>query len=624
MNVSRKYSPGIPLTFFFQDLLDPLRVDVNFYIPSKNPFTYEGTNGPWDEECLRNTFLNTQLINIDLPSTLRSSTIFSLYPGVPAVSPDACQLYQDTSRLKVIKAGVLNKKDDLAEGGKKALSRKWKTWGVILSDSQLLFCRDPTLVPVSYPLPEPSVGDDDPKFRPDDTYSLKDSIAVYDHSYKKVAFHKKIIHIDVLIEGQYNHTFRFVLPDGRHLLLQAANNEDLQHWISCINYACTFKSASVRIRPTGVSDRDIRMTGAAASTPHLRDMHKQVGGQRPRSVTVNEFVDSSMSQAQNRPGLSTIKNRVDGLHSTQASPEGGNADLFKAMFKADLAILTSPVDKNSPPMQDYYNSESSLMYSHHTSDNPRGPLRSQIVMKKIRELDTKITALQLRLDSDERHARNIAILTPFRKTTRSKLLTVVQNLAKPLMRMRLEMERLQCYRAVLLGDLVSESRLRIQPKQTTLRAATDPLRLRRPKTAPTMLQTYDDLGKQSSTPASLSNSTSGSFHSARESAFDWPPEVAGDSSLYNSPKPSFHKVAPAAEHEDMLFGTPSSRSQKDLKDRPYRDSSSEIVSQGDDDEQAEDWNKTRVAKRVSLIHIPSDFTMSTRLKAVFEGKNDQG
>jgi len=113
---------------------------------------------------------------------------------VPAVSPDACQLYQDTSRLKVIKAGVLNKKDDLAEGGKKALSRKWKAWGVILSDSQLLFCRDPTLVPVSYPFPEPcqqSGNDVDPKFRPDDTYSLKDSIAVYDQSYKKVMFHEK-------------------------------------------------------------------------------------------------------------------------------------------------------------------------------------------------------------------------------------------------------------------------------------------------------------------------------------------------------------------------------------------------------------------------------------------------
>jgi len=347
-------------------------------------------------------------------------------------------------------------------------------------------------------------------------------------------------------------------------------------------------------------------------------MHKQVAGQRPRSTTVNEFMDLSTGQAQNRPGPSTSKNRVDGLHFTQASPESGDA-LFKSMFKTDLAILTSPVDKNTSPVQDYYISESPLMYSHHTSDNLRSPLRSQIVMKKIRELDTKITALQLRLESDERHARNIAILTPFRKTTRSKLLTVVQNLAKPLMRMRLEMKRLQCYRAVLLSDLVSENRLRMQPNQTSLRAATDTLRLRRPKTAPTMmLQTYDDFGKQS-TPASLSNSTSGSFHSARESAFDWSPELAGDSSLHTSPKPSFQRV----EHEEMLFGTPS-RSQNDLKDRPHRDSSSEIVSQCDDDEQAEDWDKTRVAKRVSLIHVPSDFTMSTRLKAVFEGNTNQG
>ena len=111
---------------------------------------------------------------------------------MPAVSPDACQLYQDTCRLKVIKAGVLNKKDDLAEGGKKALNRKWKTWGVVLSDSHLLFCRDPTLAPVSSPeLCQRAGGAGNDKFRPDDTYSLKDGIAVFDYSYKKVAFPKR-------------------------------------------------------------------------------------------------------------------------------------------------------------------------------------------------------------------------------------------------------------------------------------------------------------------------------------------------------------------------------------------------------------------------------------------------
>jgi hypothetical protein len=203
MNVSRRSSRKVLLTFFFQDQLDPLRVDVNSYIPLENPFTYEGTDGPWDEERLHNTFLNAHSIDVELPSALRSTTMFSSYPGVPAFSPDACQLYQDTCRLKVIKAGVLNKKDDLAEGGKKALSRKWKTWGVILSDSHLLFCRDPTSASVSFSSPEPSQqpgGAVKAKFRPDDTYSLKDAIAVYDRSYKKVASPQETTLLDVLTE----------------------------------------------------------------------------------------------------------------------------------------------------------------------------------------------------------------------------------------------------------------------------------------------------------------------------------------------------------------------------------------------------------------------------------------
>jgi hypothetical protein len=160
----------------------------------KNPFTYGGTDGSWDEQHLHDTFLNAQLIDVEVPSSLRSSTIFSLSPGLPALSPDAYQFYQDTCRLKVIKAGVLIKKDDFAEGGKRALSRKWKTSSVILSDSHLLFCRDPTLAPESSQLPGGAVNT---KFRPDDTYSLKDSIAVYDHSYKKVGFTKDHF-VDVL------------------------------------------------------------------------------------------------------------------------------------------------------------------------------------------------------------------------------------------------------------------------------------------------------------------------------------------------------------------------------------------------------------------------------------------
>lgn len=43
------------------------------------------------------------------------------------------------SSLKITKIGLLSRKEDLVEGGKKAASRKWKEWSVILTGSQLLF-----------------------------------------------------------------------------------------------------------------------------------------------------------------------------------------------------------------------------------------------------------------------------------------------------------------------------------------------------------------------------------------------------------------------------------------------------------------------------------------------------
>ena len=40
--------------------------------------------------------------------------------------------------LKIVKIGVLNRKEDFVDG-KKLASKKWKSWSVILTGSQLLF-----------------------------------------------------------------------------------------------------------------------------------------------------------------------------------------------------------------------------------------------------------------------------------------------------------------------------------------------------------------------------------------------------------------------------------------------------------------------------------------------------
>ena len=185
---------GAHKTSTAQNLLGPLRVDVERYIPLENPYTYEGTNGPWNEQELHCAFVKARVIEIDLPSTNRPSTIFSLSPSDnPGSSvskfndfPNIFSSKGNTWTLKITKCGLLNRKDDISEGGKKNSNRKWKSWSVVLTGSQLLFFRDTTSTLQTLSTDFSTHPPPTSILRPDELFSLKDAIAVYDRSYTKV------------------------------------------------------------------------------------------------------------------------------------------------------------------------------------------------------------------------------------------------------------------------------------------------------------------------------------------------------------------------------------------------------------------------------------------------------
>lgn len=68
-------------------------------------------------------------------------------------------------------------------------------------------------------------------FRPDQVISLNDTIALYDFTYTK-----------------YPHVFRLIQPSGRQVLFGAANEDNLNAWISAVNYAASFRTAGIRMR----------------------------------------------------------------------------------------------------------------------------------------------------------------------------------------------------------------------------------------------------------------------------------------------------------------------------------------------------------------------------------------
>jgi len=93
--------------------------------------------------------------------------------------------------LRVTKIGLIDRKDELSEDGKKLLSKKWKPWGVLLTGSQLLFFRDSSWMHTL--IPKTKEGSNSQLMLPssailkiDELLSVKNAIAVFDKSYIKV------------------------------------------------------------------------------------------------------------------------------------------------------------------------------------------------------------------------------------------------------------------------------------------------------------------------------------------------------------------------------------------------------------------------------------------------------
>src|SRR6266576_3715927 len=67
-------------------------------------------------------------------------------------------------------------------------------------------------------------------------------------------------------------SFLLISGDRRPFLLQVPGEEDINSWVSCINYASAFKTTGVSMRAPGMSGKDVELMGVAAAASHLRDI----------------------------------------------------------------------------------------------------------------------------------------------------------------------------------------------------------------------------------------------------------------------------------------------------------------------------------------------------------------
>ena len=403
------------------------------------------------------------------------------------------------------------------------------------------------------------------------------------------------------------------------------------------------------MRPLELTCEDVHLTGVAAATSYLHDIqHARYPRPHWGSDAAHDLMDM-LSAEQN--GQSWLERRVTvtANHSNfeldvPVAPEIEGAEQFKATFdevKADLADT-----RRHPPLADNESSENEHVLIHDSpcnspklTSNGRLPSRSHIIQSKIRNLDSRIIALRAQLDTDSRCIRNIAALTPFRKSTGSRLLAAMQNMAKRVMQVRLDMERLTCYRFVLHRDLTSESRLWEDSKQFALRSAKETLQSK--YTIPKMIlslhndQLHDALAAEKPPPditsPGESESSVGSFYSAVDFGLSWTSEdltLRSPSLLHNIPGPSsstsisslLSSQSPrSASLNSGQFGRQSFSSSSNSHHESGQQDRIDLhrehdISSEENEEQAEEWNQTRCGHRVSLVHVPSDIRSSAWLK----------
>lgn len=457
------------------------------------------------------------------------------------------------------------------------------------------------------------------------------------------------------------------MPDGRQVLFQAPDEVQMNEWIARINYASAFKTAGVRMRSLGMSGKDIELTGKAAAASHLRDVQNR--NRQPATPRVRTWGGRSSLEielpsrngreptAEQDPILGRVSTRTESVDSDSfTSPMENPSKLFKATFdqvKEDLAAgrwqavdegslrtfrpraMSLESSLHSPPA-----SSSSVMVDE--IDQVQMSSRSRIIRSKISELETKLSVAQSQLDTDMRFVFNIAVLTPFQRATRERLQTAVQTVSKRIMQVRLDIEKLRCHRDVLARDLVAEERDWQRTKKMALRAATLTLQHHDIQPVPRMTLSVflDDVEQsiprtESPTPSPMAlhrpeSSAAESFHSALDynSDYDDLRDTSMDTSRSpttpSTPKHAGMNLSAEVDPQDRLLATP-------LTTESSLDSSSSNRSVNNEhghskyatapeipEEEAEEWNKTRAAKRVSLVKLPSDIRMS-----VLFGKHEQ-
>ena len=376
-----------------------LRPDIASIITEDTPFAAKGTLPTYDVEALNRVFNYAPSIEI---ATARRPSV----PGPAAVlgSDSLSTTFgaqekeaESVVTLRVTKVGCVSRKDDIVDEDKKAQSRKWRTCGMLLSSSQLLFFKDLVWTgALDLQIREQTQGVPEQEggvlitprityFRPDGVLALGDAIAVKDTTYTK-----------------YEHVFRLIARQGeqsRQYLIQTGSEAELNDWVHKINFCAAFRAAGVRIR--GLDP---------PPTPSLES-------DSPRSVSFSTF-------------------RSDGVGD----------------ISTDMPYSSPPLSPSSA------NSEGTTNVALIGLMRRRVNTRRKEVLPKLEAVSAELEKRQTELNDKLRFARHLGILTPFMKATRERIEMTAIPLSHSIRRLRLEVARYRSRQEILQLELEAGDR----------------------------------------------------------------------------------------------------------------------------------------------------------------------
>ncbi|KAK9686407.1 hypothetical protein K7432_015178 [Basidiobolus ranarum] len=207
---------------------------ISLFEPDRGQYSYRGS-----QSVIREAFLRTAFkLKVAGVKTYFQGTITGRPMSGLLITGPQNQNGGDFSILKCAKEGLVSRKCDLMEGGKRTTRRNWKELWMVLSGSQLIFFQD-----ISWfknPKHRSPKGQNGPTYlaptpKPHSIIATENCICLIDKDY-----------------NTYPNVFRFVTPTGREYLFRYHSEHEMMDWMAKINYAATFKT--VGLKPRGADE----------------------------------------------------------------------------------------------------------------------------------------------------------------------------------------------------------------------------------------------------------------------------------------------------------------------------------------------------------------------------------